>query len=592
MRTLKKNIRDIVWLCKPYWKYGRGYLILFILVSAIFPPIKDLIYVVFPEKVVDMLAAGRSFGYVAAFSLIVCAVGFAAYMSQCVFFCYFQRKSTYIDLKIKRDIYEKALRLDYKFIDNPEYYNKYSRALNEYVAKTNAARDFINKFLQYFLSVTVLLSVIAVTGPWILVVEAVQLVLHAKINERENKVAIERKTETVPLDRRFSYFHRLFYLKDYSADMKSTLLSKRIFEKYEKTSEEKIDVVNRYARKTIALGIIHEMIFSVTEAVIILYLIYNISVGRIAEVGMYITMMLAYYRIDSKLQSFIHLLRSANELSLNAEKIYEFFDMKSEIEVRRENALVPQDETFSVELKNVSFKYEGSDFALKNMNIAIKPGEKIAVVGENGAGKSTLIKLLLRLYDVSGGEVVIGGKPIKEYDIHALRHKIGAAFQNPNIYAMTLKENVALYNDIEKRDFDKISAVLGLNRIFEKNNAESDIELTKEFEKEGIVLSGGEAQKVALARVMAGSFGLLLLDEPSSALDPIAEYEMNSLILGAANKATTILVAHRLSTTRNADRIVLIDNGEIKECGTHEELMAMRGKYCEMFTKQAENYIT
>ena len=198
---------------------------------------------------------------------------------------------------------------------------------------------------------------------------------------------------------------------------------------------------------------------------------------------------------------------------------------------------------------------------------------------------------MLRLYDVSSGEILINGHSIKNYDVHALRQKIGVAFQNPNIYAMTFAENISLYNDVSDDKINRIAKQFDFNSVFTKNDAGYDAELTREFDQQGIILSGGEIQKVALARIMYGNFGLLLLDEPSSALDPIAEYKMSELILSAANKTTTIMVAHRLSTTRNADRIVLIDNGVIKEAGTHDELMLLHGKYYEMFTKQAENYI-
>ncbi len=591
MKAFFKNIKNIAWLCRPYWKYGKLYLILSITISVFLAPVKDIIYVFFPKEVVDLLVSGKSFQYVAIFASIICGIEFITYLIPCFFFCYFQRKSVYIDLKIKRDIYEKALRIDYKYIDNPEYYNKYAWALNEYAGQTHAARDFINNFLQYFLTITALLSIIATIGPWILLIEAVQLILHAIINVRENKIEIKKKDELIPINRRLSYFHRLFYLKEYSADLKATSLSESVFTKYENVGKSNIEIVNRYAKKTLFLGMLHESIFAITEFIIIIYLIYNITIGNIAEVGLYITMMLAFYRADSKLQGFIRLLRKANELSLNAEEIHTFFDIKSEIEIDTQKKLVPYNEVFSVELRNVGFAYENSSFALSNMNISIKPGEKLAIVGENGAGKSTFIKLLLRLYDVSNGEIIINGKPIKEYDVHALRRKIGIAFQNPNIYAMTFSENISLYNEISEIELDKISEKFGLNSILKKNNVGYDVELTREFEENGIILSGGETQKIALARIMTGDFGLLLLDEPSSALDPIAEYKMNELILSAANKTTTIMVAHRLSTTRNADRIVLIDHGEIKESGTHDELMTLHGKYYEMFTKQAENYI-
>lgn len=592
MKAIIKNIKNILWLCRPYWKYGRLYLILSITVATLLAPIKDVIYVFFPERVVDLLVGGQSFLYVTLYALIICGISLMTYLIPCAFYSYFERKNTYINLKINSDIYKKAAQIDYKYIDNPDYYNRYTWAINEYVRQTNAARDFINNTLQYFMAIAVLLSIIATIGPWILLIEGVQLVLHAIINIRENKIDIRQKEELNPVQRRLSYYHRLFYLQDYSADIKSTKLKDYIFKKYESTGKTNIEIVNRYAKKTLLLGMLHESIFAITEFGIIVYLIYNITIGNIPEVGLYITMILAFYRVDSKLQGFIDLLRRANELSLNAEEIHKFFEIKSEIEDgSAEQKLIPTNDIFSVELKDVSFAYENSGFALSNINIVIKPGEKIAVVGENGAGKSTFIKLLLRLYDVSSGEILINGHSIKNYDVHALRQKIGVAFQNPNIYAMTFAENISLYNDVSDDKINRIAKQFDFNSVFTKNDAGYDAELTREFDQQGIILSGGEIQKVALARIMYGNFGLLLLDEPSSALDPIAEYKMSELILSAANKTTTIMVAHRLSTTRNADRIVLIDNGVIKEAGTHDELMLLHGKYYEMFTKQAENYI-
>jgi ATP-binding cassette subfamily B protein len=241
----------------------------------------------------------------------------------------------------------------------------------------------------------------------------------------------------------------------------------------------------------------------------------------------------------------------------------------------------------NVSLSDISFAYPNSNFSLRNISLRINAGEKIAIVGENGAGKSTLMKLLLRLYDTDGGDILYNGKRIKDYDVHALRRRVGAAFQTPNVYALTLAENLQTYN---RADAERLIAALreiGLSRLADK----LDEEVTKEFDENGIMLSGGEAQKLALARLLTGDFGLLLLDEPSSALDPIAEHEMTKLLFSQSSRTTTIMVAHRLSTVRNADKIYVIEDGAVAESGTHDELIAKNGKYADMFRKQAENYV-
>ena len=239
----------------------------------------------------------------------------------------------------------------------------------------------------------------------------------------------------------------------------------------------------------------------------------------------------------------------------------------------------------------MSFSYANSNFALKDVNLSISAGEKIAIVGENGVGKTTLVKLLLRLYDVTEGKILVNGVAIDQYDVKSLRSRIGVAFQNPNIYAISLADNLQMYGFADNEKLAETIEKMSLGGVLEKSNADITTELTKEFSNDGIMLSVGEIQKIALGRILVKDFGLLLLDEPSSALDPIAEYELMKMIYDRSKSITSIIIAHRLSTVRNADRIYVMENGGVTEVGNHDELMKLRGKYYEMFTKQSENYV-
>lgn len=592
MKTLIKDLKSVMWLCRPYWKYGKLYMAVSIIVFALYSVADDVIYVKFPEVIINLLAEGRTFVYIAIIAAIIEAASFFRNILPRLFLKYFAKRKEEIGLKLKRNVYEKAVNIDYKYIDTPEYYNHYAWAVNEYAKQANAAGDFIINICKRIASIAALVSIIAAIGPWLLLIEVLQMALHAVINTRMNQNEIQEKSELMPVDRRLNYFHRLFYMKEYSSDMKATALKNRVFDGYDKAGRSKVCIRACFAGKDAFWLIVHEVVFTLAEGFIILSLIYGIVSGNIPEIGMYMTMLLAFYRIDCKLEELVDILQQANGLSLNAQKIKKFFDIKSEIEAAEpESGVVPSEGKFAVELRNVGFTYENSGFSLSKLNFTIKPGEKIAVVGENGAGKSTFVKLLLRLYDVCEGEILINGRSIREYDLHRLRQRIGVAFQNTNIYAMSFAENVSLYGEVPENVIKEMVERFDFGSIFEKNHAGCDTELTREFDEKGIMLSGGEAQKVALARVMCRNFGLILLDEPSSALDPIAEYKMNKMILDAADGTTTIMVSHRLSTVRNADRIILIDEGKIKESGTHDELMELKGKYYEMFTKQAENYI-
>lgn len=592
MKRLKNNINNILWLCKPYWKYDRAYFILYILTSFAFFPFGDIIYIYLPERVVDLLMQGKSLSYMVFFVSIACCISFLTHMFPSFFYPSFQKKQARINQLVNKEIYEKGLATDYKFIDNPEYYNKFSWAINEYSNQVNSAREFISRFCQYFFSISVLLTIIATIGPWILLIECIQLILQAVFNSYSQKLSISQKNEMLPIDRKMGYLHRVFYLKQYAADLKTTLLSTKLFHEYAQNGKTKVDVTYKYAKKILFIGLVREAVLAITEFVIIIYLVSSIINGRIPEIGLYITMILAFYRLDSKLSEFITLLSNAQGLSLNAEKIREFFKMQSEIESADEGkAIHPADGPFSVCIKNLDFSYENSNFRLSKVNLDIRTGEKIAIVGANGVGKTTLVKLLLRLYDANNGDILYNGISIKKYDPVKLRRKIGVAFQETNVYALSFIDNLTLYDDYSRDQINEIVRKMELNSILEKGNGTIDVEMTREFNEKGVMISGGEAQKIALSRIISGEFGLLVLDEPSSALDPITEYNIMKLIMNAANLTTTIIVAHRLSTVRDADRIVVIDDGGIVEAGSHDELMSIRGKYFEMFTKQAKNYV-
>ncbi|MBR6257008.1 MAG: ABC transporter ATP-binding protein, partial [Lachnospiraceae bacterium] len=229
---------------------------------------------------------------------------------------------------------------------------------------------------------------------------------------------------------------------------------------------------------------------------------------------------------------------------------------------------------------------------LKEISLKVQPGEKIAIVGYNGAGKTTLIKLLMRLYDPTSGKIVYHGRDIKEYRPDDYRRRIGVVFQDYQMYGASLKENVVMDRAEEAADNDVITALKRAGFGDRLNSLERglDTPVTTEFDKEGINFSGGESQKVAISRAFYKDADMLIMDEPSSALDPIAEYELNKAMESAAKGKTVFYISHRLSTTRDADRIILLENGRIAEEGTHDSLLKMNGKYARMWQVQAGRY--
>jgi len=279
------------------------------------------------------------------------------------------------------------------------------------------------------------------------------------------------------------------------------------------------------------------------------------------------------------------------EHALFLEDVRYFLDYESKMPDDPEAPLAHGGE---IVLENVSFRYDGAEEdVLQDVSLRIRKGEHVALVGANGSGKTTLVKLLLRLYDPTAGVIRLDGRDIREYRLSSYRDNYSCVLQDFRVFSLSVRENVVLRRSREG-DAELVTDALRESGAWSKiETLEEGIEstLTREFDDEGINLSVGEQQKVSLARVFAEDAPCVVLDEPSSALDPIAEHTMFENMMRASRGRSVIFISHRLSSAVDADRIYLMDHGRILEEGTHHELMERNGKYAEMFRLQAENYI-
>ncbi len=373
--------------------------------------------------------------------------------------------------------------------------------------------------------------------------------------------------------------------------VKPTKIKDTLLEKYDDSTRAISNVIKKHRTNLTLLSIAQGISIYVVKVLTILYLVISVYRGNLS-LGEFTALFYASLSLREQLDRFGSLITRMKNLNLYTKGIMDFFELDSTIENSNKGDSLGT-EPLSLVFRNVSFRYnDDSDYVLKGLSFTIKAGEKVAIVGRNGVGKSTIAKLILRLYDSGEGNIYIGNKNIREIKIDDLRSRVGVAFQDSVLYAFNLRENINVYDPkVPESKLELVLQKVGLDSVLKKNNANTETALTRELEENGIELSGGERQMVGIARALSQDFGLLIFDEPSSSLDPMKENSLAKYIMHGTGNATVILISHRLSDVKDADKILYVENGQILESGTHRELIDLNGKYCELFKLQAEGYI-
>ncbi len=507
----------------------------------------------------------------------------------------FPRKKQVLYQAFRMEIYEKAKEIDLSCYDDKDFYETF-------ILATEETDRCIDRYLScsYTLAgqiISVLCSVFycIYINPIALVVVAVLLPLELICVTQENKKTVEARMERVSHEQKREYGNRVFYLSDYAGELRLYQQMKgKCRTDYEESNYSIRSVNRKFGRKLFVYGLIHRVLLSsvVKEGAVWFILLYQMLVLRVLSGAQLVTSRSCIFRISNSMNNIINGCRTAAENAAYVNRIREFLQMEPTI-VSREEKPVPEG-SGRLSVEHVDFGYLSGQQVLKDVSLTVEPGQKIALVGYNGSGKTTLVKLLLRLYDPDGGKICYHGKDIRDYQIMAYRRSIGSVFQDFKIYAATLKENVLM--DVEdgsrEENYRVEQALYDAHFMLGDNRLCYQIEtpLTTEFEKNGVNLSGGEAQKVAIARTLYRKQNLIIMDEPSSALDPLAEYRLNQELNEIARDKTVIFISHRLSTVRDADCIYMMENGRIVESGTHEQLLATESKYAAMWKLQAGLY--
>ena len=490
-----------------------------------------------------------------------------------------------------------AASLDLEQFENAEIYDKLERARRQTVGRIGLFTMLLAT-LQDLITLISLAAALAVYVPWLLVLLVVA-VLPSLLGETHfASLGYSLLYSWTPERRQLDYL-RYIGASDISAkELKLFGLSDFLVGRYDRLSHEfyeanKSLAVRRSVVSTL-LSIVGTLGYYAAYAVII----YLTVIGHESRAGVFtigvLTFLAGSFRQSRDLiQRVLLSLSQVFEQSLYLEDLFSFLDIEPSIRRNPGAKQVPVPIRVGFAFEGVGFRYPGSEhWAVRGLDFALAPGERVALVGENGAGKTTLVKLLARLYDPTEGRILLDGVDLREYDIDSLRHNIGVIFQDFVRYDFALKENIAVGNIGRLGDEPAIRTAAErslADSVAQRLQGKYDQMLGKRFDG-GVDLSGGEWQKVALARAYMRDAQLLILDEPTAALDARAEYEVFLRFSELTKGRMAVLISHRFSTVRMADRIVVLKGGELVEQGTHEALVALGGLYSELFQLQAAGY--
>ena len=507
-------------------------------------------------------------------------------------FLLYPRYRRRIVAKIEKLLFNKAKDVELSCYEDPTFYDKYVRSMTDCYGKCMNTVYNVDSFVWSLTTITANGIMLFVIDP-LLIVFALFPLLLGLVEKKRNTVLHDFDCKRNPIDRKIGYVQRTFYLGEYAKEMRLGSMYKNMFGQQKEGWLAYKKLIADYGFPKAALKFIIN--FGRDGVVVLgamLYATFRTLVTKDMMLGDCIVVLTSIAALSNIITGLVTDITDFYKNALYIEDMRYFLDYEPKIVGKGEK--VPR--KGKIHFEKVGFSYTGAAApSLTDITFDVNPGEKIALVGKNGSGKSTLVKLMLRLYDPTEGEISCGGRPVSELDLKEYRERFAVVFQDFKLFSMSVAENVLmrpLDGTESERELVKRALMLsgGYERV-EKMPKGIDTTLTREFDDEGVNLSGGEGQKVALARIFAKPSEIVIVDEPSAALDPIAEYKLFENLLLECKDKSMIFISHRLSSAVLADKVIYLEDGHLTEMGSHSELMKKGGAYATLFSKQAENYL-
>lgn len=497
--------------------------------------------------------------------------------------------------KLFRNIFNKTMEIDYEMLLDKNILEK--RKLAMQVIEQGRFNNLTNNFKQFISNLIVLIGLIYLLSNievGILFLVILIVIINSFATSARKKAERIIHTDSIPVNRKIEYFWMINSDINYGKEIRTYNMQKTL----NSIHHDLTHTIQKYVERVFGLQLKGNILFLTTNvclnSLLYLYLGYKILVKNLISIGDFSLYLNAITTFNNSVQLMV---ASYIDISNNGQYLKDYFNfIELKSKYYENHDAIPYSDESQIEfvIENVSFTYPyQSKPSLQNINLIIKNKERLSIVGENGAGKTTLVKLLLRLYEPTEGRILLNGIDIREIDYREYFKIFSTVFQDFKLFAFRILDNVTAFND-EVHEIADINISLDKAGLSSKvKSLEKGVEtyLYKLYEEDGVELSGGESQKLAIARALYKDAPVVILDEPTAALDPRAEYDIYTKFLSLVAAKTSIFISHRLSSTKFCDRIVVLKEGRIVEIGCHSELLSQKGYYAELFLMQAQFYM-
>lgn len=485
---------------------------------------------------------------------------------------------------------EHIMSMDYENLEDPEILDQKEKAIfpiNNQGVLWRMFGSMIN-LLQGLITMIGLIAIVATLNVFLLLIIIAIMLVNASLLKKQQSMYYEMYQGLIPLNRKFGYYITLIGDFSMAKDVRINHMAPFILKKVEDYNSESIFQFGKYFAKFGKTDGISAINLQIQMVAVYAYMAWQVLKGIIG-VGSFTMYIAAANSFSGSIFTMLANFIEFNQNCKYLEQYLEFERLPSRKDAGKK--AIKNKEQVEVEFRNVSFRYPRSEeYTLKNVSLTIHSGEKLSIVGQNGAGKTTFIKLLCRLYEPLEGEILANGVNIKNYSSEEYNRLLAVVFQDYKLFSFSVRENIAFYRNADEKKLSIALEKAGLKNRINKLAKGIETSIYKNFDKEGVELSGGEGQKLAIARAIYKEAPVVILDEPTAALDPYAEFEIYSRFNDMVNNKTAIYISHRLSSCRFCDHIAVFDQGELIEYGSHEELERQNGLYSKMWHTQAQYY--